>query len=214
MSGENRPVVATLGAATPGGDRGIIGSRGAEMTADATADTRQYVTFNIADEEYGVDIMAVREIKAWTGTTRLPNVPQHMRGVINLRGVVVPIFDMRARFGLGETDATKTHVVIIVQVGSRIIGILVDAVSDIMTIAAGEIREVPQMDRTVDARFLDGLVDYHGRMVALLAFDRLFNLDALGQADAKAVGSLPGGSLPGGALAGGALPGGVSAADG
>jgi len=196
MTGGTRAVAANP---TQDATIGAIGMRGGDTPSDMSVDAQQYVTFNIADEEYGVDIMAVREIKAWTGTTRLPNAPKYMRGVINLRGVVVPIFDMRARFGLGQTDATKTHVVIIVQIGSRIIGILVDAVSDIMTISASEIRDVPRMDRTVDAQFLDGLVDYHDRMVALLAVDRLFDLDEVAKVEAKAnaVGALPAGGSSG-----------------
>lgn len=142
-------------------------------------ETSQYVTFEIAEEEYAVDIMSVREIKAWTGTTRLPNAPDFMRGVMNLRGVIVPIFDLRARFGLGPTDATPKHVVIIIALESRIIGVLVDAVSDILDISADLVQPVPKIDRTIDADFLSGLVSVDDRMVAMLSVEKLFDLDAL-----------------------------------
>ncbi|MEM6491034.1 MAG: chemotaxis protein CheW [Pseudomonadota bacterium] len=150
--------------------------RGDAAALDRAADAAalQFVSFLIGDEEYGLDIMAVREIRAWSGATRLPNAPQHLRGVVNLRGLIVPVFDLRARFGAGLTDATKTHVVIILATGDRIVGLLVDAVSDILTVGGGEIRPVPPIDRTVDAGFLTGLVNMDERMVALLDADSLF----------------------------------------
>ncbi len=134
----------------------------------------QFITFTIDRNEYGVDIMAVREIKGWTHATRLPNAPIHVRGVINLRGTMVPVFDLRARFGLGETDAGKTHVVIIVSVAARIVGMLVDTVSDILTVAEGDIRPVPEIDRDFDGDYLAGLVSVEDRMVALLTLETLF----------------------------------------
>lgn len=146
---------------------------------DLATETRQFVSFEIGSEVYGVDIMAVQEIKAWIGATRLPNAPPHMRGVINLRGVVVPIFDLRARFGLGATEATPKHVVILVSVGARIVGMLVDAVSDIVSVTDAEIQAIPKMDRTIDSAFLDGLVSTSEQMVALLSVDRLFDFDNL-----------------------------------
>lgn len=142
-------------------------------------DTTQFITFKVGSEEYGVDIMTVREIKGWTETAQLPNSPAYMRGVLNLRGTIVPIYDLRARFGLGQTAASKTHVVVIVAVGKRLLGLLVDAVSDILTADAAEIRPVPSStDQGVDQSFLTGLVNLDDRMVALLALQRLFALEA------------------------------------
>ncbi|MTI08858.1 chemotaxis protein CheW [Curvivirga aplysinae] len=135
----------------------------------------QFVTFTIGSEEYGVDIMSVREIKGWSETTMLPNTPEYMRGVLNLRGLIVPIFDLRCRFGGGFTEVTNLHVVIIITVGERFVGILVDAVSDILTIEADEVRGVPKMERRVDNEFLSGLVTVEERMVALLDAAKLFN---------------------------------------
>lgn len=153
--------------------------------------TVQLITFTIGEEEYGVDIMAVREIRAWTETTVLPNTPKYVRGVINLRGTIVPIFDLRARFGMGETDPTKTHVVIVVGVNGRTIGILVDTVSDILTVAEQEVRAVPEMELTVDGAFLNGLITVQDRMVALIQLDRLFEAPALAAAGAKAESLAP-----------------------
>lgn len=142
--------------------------------------TRQFISFTIGDEEYGVDIMAIREIKGWTATTELPNTPAFMRGVINLRGAIVPILDLRARFSAVQTDASARHVIIVVAVGTRVAGILVDAVADIITVSTEAIQPIPQLDHGSATGFLTGLVTVEGRMVALLDLDRLFDFDALG----------------------------------
>ena len=115
----------------------------ARVASDGTGQTVQFISFTIDQDEYGVDIMAVREIKGWTGVTALPNQPDYMRGVLNLRGVIVPIYDMRRRFGMEQIEPTAMHVVIIVAVQDRIIGLLVDMVSDIVTTNNSEIRPVP-----------------------------------------------------------------------
>lgn len=145
-----------------------------DLVSASADELDQYITFTIGDEEYGVDIMAVREIKAWSETTQLPNTPEFMRGVLNLRGLIVPIFDLRCRFGMGLTEATKMHVVIIVRVDDRMVGILVDTVSDIIAITQSQLQKVPKMDRSIDDEFLSGLVTVNGRMVALLDVNLLF----------------------------------------
>jgi purine-binding chemotaxis protein CheW len=136
---------------------------------------QQYISFRVGEEEYGVDIMSVREIKAWSDTTMVPNTPEHMRGVLNLRGTIVPIFDMKCRFGMGQTETTAKNVIIIVQVDERVIGLLVDAVSDILNVYESEIRPLPKMDRAVDEEYLAGLITVEQRMVALLDTQRLFS---------------------------------------
>jgi purine-binding chemotaxis protein CheW len=138
------------------------------------AGVKQYISFKIGSEEYAIDIMAVREIKGWTETTVLPNQPEYILGVMNLRGTIVPVFDLRCRFGMGLTGASRSHVVIIVAVLDRIVGLLVDAVSDILTIDGSEIRAVPDMDRAVSAKFLSGIVSVNETMVVLLALEQLF----------------------------------------
>lgn len=142
----------------------------------------QFITFRVGKEEYGVDIMVVREIKGWAPATRLPNSPHFVRGVINLRGIMVPIYDLRARFGGGETEITRTHVVIIVKVGERMFGVLVDAVSDILTITEDQIKPAPEMDSTVDSAYLRGLITIKDRMVALLVLEKLFTTSDVDEA--------------------------------
>jgi len=105
----------------------------------------------------------------------IPNAPAHVRGVVNLRGVIVPIFDLRARFGMGLTVPTKMHVVIIVAAGTRTVGLLVDAVSDIIAIDPKSIRPVPDMGLPTEDQFLDGLVAMDGRMVTLVSLAGLFS---------------------------------------
>lgn len=152
-----------------------VAAGGGEIAATGSGESQQFITFTIGDEEYGVDIMVVREIKGWAEPTALPNSPNHMRGVLNLRGVIVPIFDLRCRFGQGQTDVTKLHVIIIVAVNDRLIGILVDSVSDILSVSSEEIRAVPKMERQIDSEYLNGLVTVKERMVALLDTEQLFD---------------------------------------
>jgi purine-binding chemotaxis protein CheW len=140
----------------------------------AQGDTRQFLTFTIGSEEYGVDIMTVREIKGWQETTRLPNTPDFMRGVMNLRGLIIPIFDLRMRFCQGATDATLKHVVIILAVGERNIGILVDAVSDILDAPHDQIKPPPQAEAHANAAYISGLISLEERMVVVLDVDHLF----------------------------------------
>jgi len=116
----------------------------------------------------------VREIKGWTMITPLPNQPDYVLGVLNLRGAIVPIFDVRCRFGKGLTRATPMHVVIIVTVESRTIGLLVDAVSDILTIDTVEIRPVPDLERATGNEFMSGIIPTGSGMVVLLDLDNLF----------------------------------------
>ena len=147
---------------------------GEDGKSDEHQSNLQFITFRIGKEEYGVDIMAVREIKGWAPATRLPNSPHYVRGVMNLRGLMVPIYDLRARFGGGETEISRTHVNIIVKVGERVFGVLVDGVSDIITIPEDEIKPAPEMDTSVDSAYLRGLVTIKDRMVALLVLEKLF----------------------------------------
>lgn len=140
---------------------------------DASAAPRQLIAFSVGAQHYCVDIMAVREIRAWTGTTPLPNTADFIRGVINLRGLIVPIIDLRARLGQGRTDPSKSHVVIIVAVADRLNGLLVDAVSDILSVGARDIHPIPETEGEGQNPFLDGLIPQEEGMVALIALDRL-----------------------------------------
>jgi len=151
----------------------------AREVGNTLSGTHQFVTFAIGNEEYAVDIMKVREIQAWSEVTVLPNQPEYMRGVLNLRGIIVPIFDLRSRFNQGITDATSIHVVVIIAVGDRIIGILVDRVSDILTVDSSEIRAVPDVEDREDGEHIIGLVTAEERMVALLDTASLFRSEII-----------------------------------
>ena len=146
----------------------------------ANAHDEQYVTFTVGSEEYGVNILSVREIRGWTQESKLPNLPDFVRGVINLRGIIIPIFDLRARFGGGQTEVTPRHVVVVIQVGERTRGILVDAISDILAIGAAEIKPPPDVDAgLIDAEYLSGLYTADNRMVTLLNVEQLFAVEVM-----------------------------------
>jgi len=136
----------------------------------------QFISFAIGDDQYGVDIMSVREIKGWSDITHLPKQPEYVRGVLNLRGVMVPIIDLRCRFGQGLTGATPIHVVIIVQIGSRQVGLLADRVLDIVSIDASKIQPVPRIAQASRVDFLSGLVTVENAMIALIDLPNLLSV--------------------------------------
>jgi purine-binding chemotaxis protein CheW len=132
---------------------------------------RELVAFRIGAQEFCVDIMVVREIRGWTPATPLPHTPSFLRGVINLRGAVLPIVDLAARLGFPPTDPSQRHVIIVAQVGHQVIGLLVDAVSDILTIADQAIQPPPDVASEMVRSFVQGLLAIDGRMVSLLSLD-------------------------------------------
>jgi len=152
-----------------------------EHTAASAAS--QYLTFIMNKEEYGVDILCVQEIRGWETATPLPNAPKHIKGVINLRGTIVPIIDLRQCFGLPAIDYTPITVVIVLKVQqastSRIIGIVVDAVSDVYSLSAADLRQAPDLGHAVDMHFVKGLVSIENKMVILLNIDQLLNIDEM-----------------------------------
>jgi len=133
----------------------------------------QLVAFEIDDETYGVDITSVREIRAWNGVTTLPNTAPFVRGVMNLRGQIFPIIDLRVRFGRETTNAGENHVVVIVTIGEKWVGLLVDAVSDIVTLDRDQIRPVPDADSDPANALLSGIAAFDDRMIALIDPSRL-----------------------------------------
>jgi purine-binding chemotaxis protein CheW len=142
----------------------------------AEASRTELITFAIGNEQYGVDIMSVREIKGWTDITHLPKQPDYVRGVLNLRGVMVPIIDLRCRLGEGLTDATPLHVVIIVQVGDQQIGLLADRVLDIVGFEATQVQPVPAVARNNGIDLLSGLVTSEAGMIALIDLQHLLTV--------------------------------------
>jgi purine-binding chemotaxis protein CheW len=141
----------------------------------------QVISFAIGDEQYGVDIMAVREIKGWSEITYLPKQPEYVRGVLNLRGVIVPIIDLRCRFGQGLTEATTLHIVIIVQIASRQVGLLADRVLDIVSFEAAQIQAVPRVSNGTRIGFLSGLVTIESGMIALIDLTNLLSIGDEGE---------------------------------
>ena len=135
-------------------------------------ENRQYITFIANGQEFAANIMAIREIRGWTDTTALPHVPDFVRGVINLRGNVLPVVDLKARLGLGMTDATPKHVIIVIAHGNKTTGILVDAVSDIITVSASDVQPPPDVMQS-DDQYIEGIAVLDGRMVTLLAVSHL-----------------------------------------
>src|SRR3954470_651593 len=140
--------VAVQAASTSGNKQ--ASSWGADHEA-ASVDFVQFISFAIGEDQYGVDIMAVREIKGWSEITHLPKQPDYVRGVLNLRGVIVPIIDLRCRFGQGLTAATVMHVVIIVQIADRQVGLLADRVLDIVSFEPSQMQPVPKVAKSARA---------------------------------------------------------------
>jgi purine-binding chemotaxis protein CheW len=136
----------------------------------------QVISFAIGDDQYGVDIMAVREIKGWSEITHLPKQPEYVRGVLNLRGVIVPIVDLRCRFSQGVTEASALHIVIIVQIASRQVGLLADRVLDIVSFETTQIQPVPRIANGSRVGFLSGLVTTDSGMIAVIDLADLLSL--------------------------------------
>ena len=128
---------------------------------------RQLITFEVESQVFGIDIMAIREIRAWTPTTRLPHVPHYVAGVVNLRGTVLPVVDLAARLGWRATEPTARHVIIVTQIAGQFRGLIVDSVSDIVTFPVASLQPPPATGDAV-VSFLEGLVSIDERMVMVL----------------------------------------------
>jgi len=135
----------------------------------------ELISFAIGEEQYGVDIMAVREIKGWSEINHLPGQPDYVRGVLNLRGVMVPIIDLRCRFGGGLTEANSLHVVIIVQIGDQQVGLLADRVLDIVAFEGSQVQPVPNVVRNGRTEFLSGLLTVEAGMIAMIDLTNLLD---------------------------------------
>ena len=134
----------------------------------AGTDPTEFLSFRIGDSEYSVEIMSVREIRGWTRTTSLPHAPRFVRGVINLRGTVLPVVDLAMRLGLEETEPEDRNVIIVVDVGSRVMGLRVDAVSDILSFTKDQLQPPPEVATSANAPFVKALTILEDRMVRLL----------------------------------------------
>jgi len=159
----------------------------AELDTVNDADGDQFLTFILADEEYGVDILRVQEIKGWGKVTPIPNTPEYIKGVINLRGTIVPIIDLRERFQLETKPYGPTTVVIVLKVVTeerdRIMGIVVDAVSEVYNIAEDELKPPPDFGGVLSVEFIKGLATIDEKMIIALDIDHLLNSDELAVID-------------------------------
>ncbi|GAB6039399.1 chemotaxis protein CheW [Endothiovibrio diazotrophicus] len=163
------------------------GDEAAEEGFEVNADTNQYLTFILAGEEYGVDILRVQEVKGWESVTAMPNTAAYIKGVINLRGTIVPILDLRERFALESIPYGPRTVVIVLKVGegnaSKVMGIVVDAVSDVYNVATREMRPPPDFCSVISTDFVRGLATVGEKMVILLDSDKLLNVEEFDEVD-------------------------------
>lgn len=153
----------------------------ASKAASGQSAAQQVLTFGLGSETYGVNILRVQEIRGWTPVTRIPHTPPHILGVLNLRGSIVPIIDLRLRFALERADFTPLTVIVVLSVegrsGRREFGLVVDSVSDVVDIAAADLKETPSLGSSASAEFIHGLATVTDRMLILLNVDELVRRD-------------------------------------
>ncbi|KWT65850.1 chemotaxis protein CheW [Hyphomicrobium sulfonivorans] len=138
-----------------------------------TGPARELIAFAVGQQEFCIDVMAVREIRGWTPATVLPHSQSYVRGVINLRGAVLPIIDLAVRLGFPPVDAMGRHVIIVVKVRSQVVGLLVDAVSDILTVTDAEMLPPPDVASDMAKHFVCGLLGIDGRMISILSVENV-----------------------------------------
>lgn len=140
----------------------------------------EVVTFKLGEEEYGIDIQKVQELRGYDAVTRIANAPEYIKGVVNLRGIIVPIIDMRIKFKLGDPTYDQFTVVIVLNIAGRVVGMVVDSVSDVITLTGDQIKPAPEMGSVLDADYLIGLGTLEERMLILVDIDRLMSSDEMG----------------------------------
>jgi purine-binding chemotaxis protein CheW len=148
--------------------------------------TREVLVFVIGKEEYGVDILKVQEIRGYEKVTAIPSAPEFLKGVVNLRGIIVPVIDMRIKFRLPDPQYNSFTVVVILRLASRVIGIVVDAVSDVVRLAANDVKEPPKLGSVVDSSYLTGVATLNERMVLLLDIEKFLSTGELDLLDGVA----------------------------
>ena len=150
-------------------ERGAAGKEAGEEGGYA----QEYLTYTLGPEEYAIDILKVQEIRGYEAPTTIANAPSFLKGVINLRGTIVPIVDLRIKFNVGTADYTPFTVVIILNIGSRVVGIVVDSVSDVTMLRQDQIRPAPEFAATVDTKYINGLCTLGERMLIVVDIERL-----------------------------------------
>jgi purine-binding chemotaxis protein CheW len=147
------------------------------------ADNREFLVFSLGEEEYAIDILKVQEIRGYENVTRIANAPDFIKGVTNLRGVIVPIVDLRIKFHLENVEYGGQTVVIVVNVGDRVVGIVVDGVSDVMTLTPDQIKPAPEFGVTLSSDFLSGLGSLDDRMLVIVDIDKLLTSEEMALVD-------------------------------
>ncbi|MDP1889240.1 chemotaxis protein CheW [Polaromonas sp.] len=140
----------------------------------------EFLAFTLGQEEYGVDIQKVQELRGYDAVTRIANAPEHIKGVVNLRGIIVPIIDMRIKFNLGTPTYDQFTVVIILNIASRVMGMVVDSVSDVITLSPEQVKPAPEMGSVLDADYLIGLGTLDDRMLILVDLEKLMTSEDMG----------------------------------
>jgi len=135
--------------------------------------SRELLTFTLGSEEYGIDILKVQEIRGYEAVTSIAHAPEFIKGVINLRGIIVPIVDMRIKFKLGDVSYDETTVVIVLNLANRVVGMVVDGVSDVITLKEEQIKPAPEFGASLDTKYLLGLGTVDDRMIILVDIERL-----------------------------------------
>lgn len=141
----------------------------------AAVSNNEFLTFTLGKEEYGIDILRVQEIRGYDAVTAIANTPPFIKGVINLRGVIVPIIDMRIKFNLGNVEYNQFTVVIILNLAQRVVGMVVDGVSDVITLTAEQIKAAPEFGSALDTQYINGLGAVDSRMIILIDIERLMS---------------------------------------
>lgn len=139
---------------------------------------RQYLTFALGGEEYGVDILRVQEIKGYSAVTPIPNAPAYVKGVMNLRGTVVPVFDLRLKFGMDAREFDRFTVIVVVNVDTRVVGLVVDGVSDVLDFSADAVEPAPDLGASVDTSLIQGIARNQDRLITLLDIDPIVGADS------------------------------------
>ena len=153
------------------------------QSAAVSKQANEFLTFTLGHEEYGVEILKVQEIRSYEAPTTIANAPPFLKGVVNLRGVIVPIVDMRIKFGLGSSEYNQFTVVIILNVAHRVVGMVVDGVSDVLTLAAEQIRPAPEFGASLDTKYIIGLGTVEQRMLILMDIERLMTSEDMALTD-------------------------------
>lgn len=157
-----------------------LGNKSAKDNAQESVEHKEFLSFVLGDEHYALDIMAVKEIRGYEAVTKIANSPEFIKGVLNLRGEIVPIIDLRLKFNVGEATYNEFTIVIMLSVLDRVVGIVVDAVSDVIKLGQDDISPPPEFGVAFDTKFLKGLAEVQSQMIIIVNIEELISSDELG----------------------------------